>query len=62
MQDALNTLMLICAILASLAFGVMVAYWMCRAAFAVLRIHARSVAPGTARVPARREPHVARLT
>lgn len=44
MQDAMNTLMLVCASLASMAFGVLVAYWLCRAGFAMLRMHARSVA------------------
>jgi hypothetical protein len=44
MQDAMNTLMLICATLASLAFGVLAAYGVCRSAFAALRIHALSVA------------------
>jgi hypothetical protein len=62
MQDALNTLMLICASLASMAFGVMVAYWICRAGFALLRIHARSVAMGSSSVRVQREPHIARLT
>lgn len=70
MQDALNTLMLVCASLASMAFGVLVAYWICRAGFAVLRIHARSVALGStvpvlgsaAPVRVQREAHIARLT
>jgi hypothetical protein len=44
MQDAMNTLMLVCATFASLAFGVLMAYGVCRAAFAALRIHAGSVA------------------
>jgi len=44
MQDAMNLLMLVCASLAAMAFGVLAAYGMCRAAFLVLRIHARSVA------------------
>ena len=44
MIDAVNMLMLICAVLASLAFGVLVAYAVCRAAFVLLRWHARSVA------------------
>jgi len=44
MQNAVNSLMLICAALASLAFGVLLAYGMCRAAFAKLRQHAGSVA------------------
>jgi hypothetical protein len=50
MQDAINTLMLICASLASLAFGVLAAYGICRAAFALFRIHARSVASELAQV------------
>ncbi len=44
MQDAINFLMLVCASLAALAFGVLFAYWVCRAAFALIRVHARSVA------------------
>lgn len=44
MQDAVNLLMLICAALAALALGVLLAYAICRSAFALLRIHARSVA------------------
>jgi hypothetical protein len=44
MQDAVNTLMLVCAALASLALGVLVAYGMCRAAFAKLFHHAGAVA------------------
>ncbi|MBT9329654.1 hypothetical protein [Paracidobacterium acidisoli] len=44
MQDAINLLMLVCAGLAALALGVLMAYAMCRAAFAALRMHARSVA------------------
>jgi hypothetical protein len=47
MQDAMNLLMLVCASVAAMAFGVLAAYGICRAAFAALRIHARSVA-GTA--------------
>jgi len=44
MQNAMNTLMLVCASLASLAFGVLLAYGVCRAAFAKLRQHAGHVA------------------
>jgi hypothetical protein len=44
MQDALNTLLLICATLASLAFGVLAAYGICKAVFVLFHIHARSVA------------------
>ena len=44
MQNAVNTLMLVCAIAASLAFGVLLAYGVCRAAFVAFRQHAGSVA------------------
>ncbi len=44
MQDVINTLMLVCASLASLALGVLLAYGFCRVTFVALRIHARSVA------------------
>lgn len=60
MQDAMNLLMLICASLAAMAFGVLAAYGICRAAFAVLRIHARSVAVQRAGIQSNKP--VARLT
>jgi hypothetical protein len=44
MQEAMNTLMLVCAGLASLAFGVLLAYGACRAAFEKLLRHAGQVA------------------
>jgi hypothetical protein len=44
MQDIVNSFMLICAVAAAMAFGVLVAYGMCKCAFLLLRIHARSVA------------------
>jgi hypothetical protein len=40
---------LICAVLASLAVGVLVAYGVCIAMFGVFRIHARQVAESSAR-------------
>jgi hypothetical protein len=46
MQDLINVSMLICAIAASLAFGVLAAHAICRGAFALLRIHASSIAIG----------------
>jgi len=49
MQDAVNTLMLICATFASLAFGVLVAYGVCRATFAKLFRHAGAIAEQRAR-------------
>jgi len=44
MQDAINLLSLVCASLAALAFGVLLAYGVCRVAFAAMRLHVRSVA------------------
>ncbi len=44
MQDALNLVMLVCAAVAALAFGVLAAYVICRVAFAALKMHARSYA------------------
>jgi hypothetical protein len=44
MQDALNLVMLVCAAVAALAFGVLAAYGICRAAFVALKMHARSYA------------------
>jgi hypothetical protein len=43
MQDALNLVMLVCAAVAALAFGVLGAYVICRGAFATLKMHARSL-------------------
>ncbi len=44
MQDLTNSLMLLCAIAASLAFGVLAALAVCQGAFELLRVHAASVA------------------
>jgi hypothetical protein len=44
MQSALNFLMLACASLAALAFGVLLAYGVCRVAFGAMRMHVRSIA------------------
>ena len=43
MQNAMNMLVLICATAASLAFGVLAAYGVCRAAFVGLHRHAGMV-------------------
>lgn len=51
MQDAINLLMLTCASLAALAFGVLLAYGICRTAFAIMRMHVRSVAAAHANQP-----------
>jgi len=40
---------LICAVLASLAVGVLLAYWVCMAMFGVFRMHVRQVAQSSAR-------------
>ncbi len=45
MQDEVNMVMLVCAALAALAFGVMMGYASCKGIFALLRIHARSLQP-----------------
>jgi hypothetical protein len=44
MQDAMNMLMLVCAALASLALGVLLAYGACRTIFSRLFRHAGQVA------------------
>lgn len=46
-MDTMNLLGLTCAVLAALAFGVLLAYSCCQALFAVLRIHSRSLHPGS---------------
>lgn len=63
MLDAINTLMLVCASLASMAFGVLMAYGICRVGFAILRTHVQSVRNESAAAIARQtEPQIARLT
>lgn len=44
-----SSIILICAVLASLAMGVLIAYWVCMGMFHVFRIHARQVAVKSAR-------------
>jgi len=57
MQEAVNSLMLVCAALASLAFGVLLAYGACRAAFAKLFRHAgQAAARARAMAPAVSQP------
>ena len=46
-MDAMNLLGLTCAVLAALAFGVLLAYSCCQALFAMLRLHSRSLQPGS---------------
>jgi hypothetical protein len=45
----ISSIVLICAVLASLAVGVLVAYGVCIGMFGVFRIHARQVAEDSAR-------------
>jgi hypothetical protein len=46
MQDVVNTMVLICAALASLGLGVILAFAVCRAGFALLRLQSpRSGSP-----------------
>ncbi|MBX6358828.1 hypothetical protein [Pseudacidobacterium ailaaui] len=40
----MNLILLLCAAGAALAFGVLAAYGICRVAFGLLRLHARSYA------------------
>ncbi len=49
-MDAMNLVMLVCAVLAALAFGVLLGYAACQALFSVLRIHAQSVSAQSARL------------
>jgi len=43
-----NWVVLVCAVLASLASGVLMAYGICLAMFTIFRIHSRSVATAKA--------------
>lgn len=43
MQDFMNTILLICATMGSLALGVLLAYVVCTATFSALKMHARSL-------------------
>jgi hypothetical protein len=45
LMDTMNLLGLTCAVLAALAFGVLLAYNCCQALFAVLRLHSDSLEP-----------------
>ena len=54
MQDFVNMVVLTCAAIASLGLGVMLAYAVCRAGFALLRVQARPAEP--AAVPAKTQP------
>ena len=57
MADLLNLVMLICASLASMAFGIFAAYGILRVAFALMRPR-----PSSAPVPVKAAPEMARLS
>ena len=42
----ISSLMMVCAVLASLALGVLVAYGICQVMFRMFRVHAESAARG----------------
>jgi hypothetical protein len=46
-MDTMNLLGLSCAVLAALAFGVLLAYSCCQALFAMLRMHSQSLQPAS---------------
>jgi hypothetical protein len=46
-MDTMNLLGLTCAVLAALAFGVLLAYSCCQALFAVLRMHSHALQPNS---------------
>ena len=43
-RGRMGIVMLVCAVLASLALGVLVAYGICQGMFRIFRVHARSAA------------------
>ena len=45
-MDTMNLVGLTCAVLAALAFGVLLAYSCCQALFALLRMHSHSLQSG----------------
>jgi len=52
MQDIFNSMLLICAAIASLGLGVTLAFGVCRAAFAILRSQSRATrAPAVSAKP-----------
>jgi len=57
MQSALNSIMLICAVLAALAAGVLLGYFLCMGLFRIFMLHARTVV--AARKTAKGEAQVA---
>jgi uncharacterized membrane protein SpoIIM required for sporulation len=45
-----TSIVLVCAVLAAMAAGVLIAYGICHAMFALFRIHARQAAPSSVEV------------
>jgi len=45
MQDFVNTVVLICAAIAALGFGVLLAFWICHTGFAIMRSQVRPRGP-----------------
>jgi hypothetical protein len=52
MQDVMNLVMLVCAALASMGFGVFAAYGLCKAGFALMRWHSQLNAPAMVKASA----------
>ena len=48
MDSALNSLMLVCAVVAALAAGVMLGYGACKGLFSLFTAHARSISAARA--------------
>jgi len=57
MQNMLNSMMLVCAVLAALAAGVLLGYFVCMGLFRLFTLHARSLV--SARQTAKAEAQVA---
>ncbi len=51
-MDAMNLVVLMCAVLAALALGVLLAYACCQTLFSLLRMHVRSLTPAPAAIVA----------
>lgn len=62
MTDLMNLVMLICASLASMAFGIFAAYGILRALFAVMRPQSNAAAVPAKPSPVKPSPEMARLS
>ncbi len=54
----MSSLMLVCAVMASLALGVLMAYGICQVLFRIFRLHAESAARERAQIAAPSAPRV----